>query len=226
MATHTNFKECTFRSDRRKRIVAAWSFGLAITVGLSTSAVAQNAPRTPPEITPPSGNVAFLTAHAAGTQNFICQPAADSSGTTWRFLGPQATLSVNFSRFTQQVMTHFLSAVPSGSPNAQPGCTVSADGTQLYCPTWQSSYDSSAVWGSVTGRIDAGSDPSCPNAGAAACLLLKAAANRPGSFGNGLLARTTYVQRLNTVGGSAPTGSCQVGDLALVPYTADYTYFK
>ena len=42
--------------------------------------------------------------------------------------------------------------------------------------------------------------------------------------------KTTFVQRLNTKGGSAPADGClvssDVGKQALVPYTADYYFFR
>ncbi len=207
--------------------IATASLGLLLTVTSATIAFAQAAQPAPPEITPPSGNTVFLTAHAVGTQNYICLPVTSASGTTtaWTFLGPQATLSVGVGRFVQQVSTHFLSTVPGVSISAEPSCTVSGDGKQLYCPTWESSFDSSAVWGSSVGSVIAGSDPSCPNAGAIPCLLLKAVANKRGHLSSGLFARTTYIQRFNTEGGSAPTGSCNAGALALVPYTANYSFY-
>jgi len=41
---------------------------------------------------------------------------------------------------------------------------------------------------------------------------------------------TTYIQRLNTTGGSAPSTGCalstDVGSQVLVPYTADYYFYK
>ena len=45
------------------------------------------------------------------------------------------------------------------------------------------------------------------------------------------LSETTYIQRLNTVGGVAPPStSCaasgDVGTMALVPYSADYFFYK
>ena len=143
----------------------------------------------------------------------------------WTFLSPQATLSSNLRRFDQQVATHFLSTVPTDSPTAQPACTLSGDGRDLYCPSWQSSIDSSAVWGARAGSVPAGMDATCPNAGSIPCLLLKAVGNRPGTHGHGIFSRATYVQRLHTNGGSAPTASSSVGAVALVPYTADYTFF-
>jgi len=42
----------------------------------------------------------------------------------------------------------------------------------------------------------------------------------------GLLARTTEILRLNTVGGVAPTGSCSPGTIVGVPYQADYVFLK
>ena len=43
--------------------------------------------------------------------------------------------------------------------------------------------------------------------------------------GGQILAKTTFVQRLNTRGGAAPTSICTVGQAQLVPYTADYVFF-
>jgi hypothetical protein len=45
-----------------------------------------------------------------------------------------------------------------------------------------------------------------------------------------LLTRTTFIQRLNTKGGTAPITGCSVagdvGKQTLVPYTADYYFFR
>ena len=43
--------------------------------------------------------------------------------------------------------------------------------------------------------------------------------------GGRLFLNTTFVQRLNTNGGAAPTTSCSVGQTQLVPYTADYYFY-
>ncbi len=199
------------------------SFGL-LTALLPATALAQTQlAAVPPAITPPSGNTVYLTAHAMGTQNYLCLPSAsgNKSAPVWMFIAPQATLSIVINRFTQQVSTHFLSPVPT----AELGSTFSGDHRQMNAPAWQSSFDSSMVWGSKIGSVNAGSNPSCPNAGAIPCLLLKAVANRPAHFGAGLFARTTYIQRLNTSGGAAPTTSCKIGDLALVSYSADYSFY-
>ncbi|NGO76917.1 CHRD domain-containing protein [Streptomyces sp. YC504] len=42
----------------------------------------------------------------------------------------------------------------------------------------------------------------------------------------GLLAGTTEILRLNTVGGVAPSGACELGALAGVPYKADYVFIQ
>jgi len=102
--------------------------------------------------------------------------------------------------------------------------------------TWQSSFDTSNVWAQVPiintipASIPAGSDPSCPNSGAIACLLLQSIGSQPGPTGGKILSQTTFVQRLNTKGGSAPADGCSVstdvGNQTLVPYSADYYFFR
>jgi hypothetical protein len=81
------------------------------------------------------------------------------------------------------------------------------------------------------GRSDGlGSDPSCPNAGSIPCLLLQVIGSEQGPAGGKLLTKTTFIQRLNTSGGSAPATGCSVpgdvGKQALVPYSADYIFFR
>ena len=45
-----------------------------------------------------------------------------------------------------------------------------------------------------------------------------------------MLSKTTFIQRLNTTGGVAPADGCStsadVGKQVLVPYTADYYFYK
>jgi len=51
-----------------------------------------------------------------------------------------------------------------------------------------------------------------------------------GPTGGDTLTKTTFIQRLNTAGGVAPSTGCRsssdVGTLAFVPYTADYFFYK
>jgi hypothetical protein len=62
--------------------------------------------------------------------------------------------------------------------------------------------------------------------------LSAAADNRSeqGLAGGKVMTKTTYIQRLNTNGGSAPTSGCavptDVGKQMLVPYSADYYFFR
>jgi hypothetical protein len=54
-------------------------------------------------------------------------------------------------------------------------------------------------------------------------LLLGAASNA----GTGVFDRVTYVQRVNTVGGNAPTApGASAGEVVRVPYTAEYIFYK
>jgi len=134
----------------------ALMFGVLMTV--SPGAIASdNNPSTPAAVTPSSKNFPFLTAHAVGTQNYICLPdPANPGNTTWTFIAPRATLSIDgFSRHSRQVATHFLSTVPGAFPSASPGCTAANDANQQYCPTWQNSRDSSQIWGSRVGSVRA-----------------------------------------------------------------------
>src|SRR5262249_8179398 len=121
--------------------------------------------------------------------------------------------------------THFL------SPNEYPNDAATRP-LPFGNATWQSSFDTSKVWAQVLHQntIPAGSDPSCPNANSIPCLLLETVGSQPGPRGGALLSKTTFVQRLNTTGGVAPDDGCaaanDVGNQTLVPYTADYYFFR
>lgn len=58
-----------------------------------------------------------------------------------------------------------------------------------------------------------------------AALLLETATSASGDDGD-RLAKTTWVQRLNTSGGVAPAGACVPGDRAAVSYATDYVFWK
>ena len=48
-----------------------------------------------------------------------------------------------------------------------------------------------------------------------------------GKEGPGIFARTTYIQRVNTVGGRAPsTAGTSNGQIVRVPYTAEYYFYR
>jgi len=123
-----------------------------------------------------------------------------------------------------QIITHFLS--PNTNPNE-----FSPNPPRFGDVTWQSSFDSSKVWAQKQHFITAGSDlTSCPNSGAIDCLLLQVIGAEEGPTGGKLLTKTTFIQRLNTNGGSAPLTGCSVsgdvGKQVLVPYSADYIFFR
>ena len=220
----------------RRLLVAALSLGCAFAT--VTQARAQNVtpPTTPPIITPPAGNFAFLVGHAVGTQGYVCLPTpTDATIASWTVKGarPEATLFQRFFGQDFQIITHFLS--PDTNPNG-----AAPNPLPFGSPTWQSSFDSSKVWAAVSlsnsttppspASIPAGSDPSCPNTGSIACLLLQSIGSQQGPTGGRVMTKTTFVQRLNTKGGSAPADGCStsadVGNQTLVPYTADYYFFR
>jgi Protein of unknown function (DUF3455) len=80
-------------------------------------------------------------------------------------------------------------------------------------PTWESTTDGSLVQGTTIA--------SSPVAGSIPQLLLRATANR----GTGIFGPVTYINRLNTRGGAAPTSSCTSGQTIGVPYTAQYLFY-
>ena len=100
-------------------------------------------------------------------------------------------------------------AVLSASPE---GGTV---GRHYAGPTWESNSGSKVV-----GKRLAGStvDPK-----AIPWLLLQAKTTQ----GPGVFARTTYIQRVNTTGGLAPsTPGTSDGEVARVSYTAEYYFYR
>jgi hypothetical protein len=197
----------------------ATSFFLAITslagMGQVVSAQTVQVPPVPDGLQAPQGTVAFLEGHATGTQDYVCLPSG--AGFAWTFFGPQATLFTDFKIFQndirQQIITHFLSPNP--------------DENSLPRATWQSSVDTSAVWAKVS---KASTDSNFVAVGAIPWLLLEVVGAQAGPAGGTLLTPTVAVQRLNTRGGVAPSTGCSqstdVGATALVPYTADYFFYK
>jgi hypothetical protein len=213
-------------------LVLACAFGTVPNVAAQKIA----SPTTPALITPPAGNSAFLLGHAlVGTQGYVCLPKGAGASWTVKPARPEATLFTTVFGQNFQIITHFLS--PDTNPNE-----AAPNPVPFGSATWQSSFDSSKVWAQVPlsnsttppspTAILAGSDPSCPNTGSIACLLLQSIGSLQGPTGGKILTQTTFVQRLNTNGGSAPddTDGCgsvaNVGNQRLVPYTADYYFFR
>jgi Protein of unknown function (DUF3455) len=182
------------------------SLAVAFTPSQPAPAHADHAtrPAVPPTLEVSAGNKAFREGAAIGTQDYIYLPSG--SGFTWTFFGPQATL---FNKRDEQIITHFLSPNPleNGTPRV----------------TWQDSEDTSKIWGLAIASVSV--EP-----GALPWLLVKVVGAEDGPTGGDRLSETTFVQRLNTAGGVAPSTGCaqstDVGSRALVPYSADYFFYK
>jgi hypothetical protein len=209
-------KNCNAPQNQTTRyillIACATALAVAFMVSLPQPTHADHVtpPPVPPNIQVPAGNKAFLEGHAVGTQDYICLPSG--SGFAWTFFGPQATL---FNDDDKQVITHFL------SPNPFEGGTPRA--------TWQHSQDTSTVWAFATPATTS-TDPAFVAPGAIPWLRLEVVGAQDGPTGGHKLTATTFIQRLNTSGGVAPSTGCilstDVGKKALVPYTADYFFYK
>ncbi len=186
---------------------------VAIAIALPQVAHAQDSARIIPPPVPDGIEVSpydykpFLVAHAVGTQGYVCVRIRGAY--SWATFGPQATL---FNGNGAQVLTHFLSPTPFD---------------QLLNPTWQHSRDSSAVWARV---LESSSDPNFVAPDAIPWLLLEAVVVGDGPTGGARLTVTRRIQRLNTVEGKAPTTGCakpaDISKRALVPYEADYIFYK
>ncbi len=168
-------------------------------------------PAVPAGLDVDAGHKPFLVAHAIGTQNYLCLPSATSpSGIAWTLFGPQATL---YSDRGQQVATHFLSPNPDQAGAAR--------------ATWLHSDDTSATWAR---KIAESSDPAFVDANAIPWFKLEVVGQEKGPSGGRKLAETTFLQRINTVGGKAPATGCEepghIGASRFVPYEADYVFYK
>jgi len=91
-------------------------------------------------------------------------------------------------------------------------------GSHYAGPTWELDCDGSTVGGEVRARSDS------PNQAAIPWLLVQAKSTE----GPGLFSRVTYIQRVNTTGGTAPATApdqAQVGQEIRVHYTAEYYFY-
>jgi len=198
-----------YRRSRRIPLTAAAAVAAAMLTCVVAQARAQViAPPVPASLQVEAGHTAFLVAHARGTQDYICLLAP--GGFEWTFFTPQATL---FDDYGRQVITHFLSGNPFEQAKAR--------------ATWQHSQDTSAVWAAT---IASSTDSAFVAGDAIPWLLLRVVGAADGTTLGGVLSATTFVQRVNTRGGLVPAAGCKrsadVGVKALVPYTADYVFYR
>jgi hypothetical protein len=202
----------------RRFLLIACSTALAAAFTASLPQPAHADPVTPPAVPDnvkvPEGAKAFLVGHATGTQNYVCQP----SGAGFKFVlfTPQATL---FGDNEKQIITHYF------SPNLSP-IPPEIEGTIR--ATWQDSHDTSTVWASATPATTS-TDERFVQPGAVAWVRLTVVGRQGGPIGSNKLGPTTFVQRVNTSGGVAPSDGCSsladVGNQAFQPYTADYFFY-
>src|SRR5690606_4384131 len=103
-----------------------------------------------------------------------------------------------------------------------PSARLSADaqgkskvGAHYAGPTWESNSGSKVVAAVI--------DRCTPDAGAIPWLSLGAVSSQ----GPGIFHRVTFIQRLNTTGGNAPSAPGSfVGQMTEVPYTAEYYFYR
>jgi hypothetical protein len=174
---------------------------------LALAATVTPPPLPSPDLQVPAGNVAFLEGHGVGTQNYICLPSG--AGFAFQLFTPEATL---FSDDDKQLTTHFFAPNPNPPDNG------------AIRVTWQHSRDSSTVWAKLF------HDPVNVSKDAIPWLVLQMTGVQDGPTGGDTLSATTFVQRLNTHGGLAPSTGCSsladVGVKAFVPYAADYFFYR
>ena len=209
-------------------LVAAFSASASSPVHAGQIVVPPNLPPTL-KVVPP--NHPFLLGKAKGTQNYFCTTRVDAAGNpildaagnptfAWKLFTPEATLFSDDPTDPKQLITHFFSPNPD---------ELNTDAFSDFHPiraTWQSSQDTSAVWA----RTVLAGDSVDVTPGAVAWLKLTAVGVQNGLDGGDVLGKTTFVQRVNTVGGVAPPAdTCdslqEVGRQAFRPYTADYIFY-
>jgi hypothetical protein len=199
-------------SPENRRIAWLIALGMVLTLALPSVGHAQTVtpPVVPAGLDVPAPNQSYLVGHAVGTQNYVCLPSASLGRVAWALFTPEATL---FDEQREQIITHFF------SPNPAEGRIVRA--------TWEDSGDTSTVWARATA---ASTDPAFVKAGAVAWVLLEVVGSQTGPTGGNRLSATTFIQRVNTVGGAAPSTGCSlptdVGNKAFMPYTADYFFYR
>jgi hypothetical protein len=122
------------------------------------------------------------------------------NGTSWGSAVPEATL---FDDEGNIVATHFGVFAANGS---------------FVGPAWQSNSGSR-----VLGLLP----PAAVIMDQDAIPWLRLSADPANTDGPGIFAETTFIQRVNTTGGKAPKADGTfVGQVARVPYTADYFFYR
>lgn len=201
----------------RRLLMVAWTTALVVGFMVSLPQLAHAQDTISPPIVPDGlnvedGNEVFLLGRGVGTQNYVCAPCDPTKancplGVAFTLFTPQATL---FNDQGEQLITHF------SSPNPVEGGTVRV--------TWQDSRDTSSVWAKLVKAVMVRDDSI-----AWVLLNVKDTGTQAGPTGD-RMTKTTFIQRVNTVGGLAPAVGClstaDLGHQAFIPYTADYFFYK
>ena len=187
-----NFKAPESQTMRRILFIAC---ATALTVAFMVSpaqparAAAVTPPPVPANIQVPAGNKLFLVGHAVGTQNYVCLPSG--AGVAFTLFTPQATLFDD----GKQVITHYFSPNPD-------------------LKGWHDSRHVAAL-ARHEHRLGPGAarptpPPTPPSSNRArlpgSCSTVVGSQNGP--TGGDKLTATTFIQRLNTSGGLAPSTGC------------------
>ena len=146
------------------------------------------------------------------------QIAVDSSTNRVHFQGS----AIGFQIYTWNG-TSWGAAVPDATLFDDDGNVVAIhfgvfDGTHFVGPAWESNSGSEVVGDLPPASVIV--DPT-------AIPWLRLAAVKELTHGPGILANTTFIQRVNTVGGKAPSvNGTFIGQVARVPYAADYYFYR
>jgi len=135
---------------------------------------------------------------ASGTQDYTCEATTTDGGGT-AYTWTFVGPEATLVDCSQNVFAHHF-ATDGGAPE------------------WQATDQSYIIGKKVSGFTPDGGSGSIP------WLLLQAQS----TSGSGMIGTTTYVQRLNTDGGLAPSSTCDsqnVGTTSKTPYTADYYFY-
>jgi hypothetical protein len=213
----------TQQTARGVRYVAGIvALGMTLTVAAPRAAHAEDKivpPSVPDQIKVDAGNKVSFIGHGVGTQNYVCLPSAN--GVAFQLFTPEATL---FNDQGKQLTSHFF------SPNVSPDGDAGPNELNTIRATWEDSRDTSTVWAKATASATFATDPTFVDPHAVAWLLLDVVGRRDGPTRGDRLTDTTFIQRVNTAGGLAPSTGCtspaDIGREAFVPYTADYVFFK
>ena len=86
------------------------------------------------------------------------------------------------------------------------------------------------MWAKVRAQATSATDPGFVNRDAIAWLLLEVVGSQDGPTGGDKLTESTFIQRLSTGEGLAPSTGCaspaDIGTEAFMPYTADYFFYR